>query len=95
MVEIQEVADLQDGAQELQTMDEWVECVLCTKWRRLPRGMLADTLSLTHWNRIDGEAWRPTGLNCDVPADVEAYVSYISAKPYHLTTKCSNKLMTS
>jgi hypothetical protein len=95
MVEIEEVADIQDGAQELKTTDEWVECVLCTKWRRLPRGMLADTLSLTHWNCIDGEAWRPTGLNCDVPADVEEYVSYNPAKPYHLTTKCSYKLMTS
>jgi hypothetical protein len=95
MLELQEVADIEDGAQELQTTDEWVECVLCTKWRRLPRGMLADTLSLTHWNCMDGEAWRPTGLNCDVPADVEENVSYIHAKRYHLTTKWSNKLTTS
>jgi hypothetical protein len=54
--------------------DEWVECVQCSKWRRLPLGMKADTL-LLDWTCSSGAAWR-TGLNCDEAEDAEIDVSH-------------------
>jgi hypothetical protein len=80
----QECIDIQEGAQvsplpcaEIQEgNDEWVECGLCTKWRRLPPGISADTLSLTQWACIDGDVWKK-GLNCDVLEDVWHDVSYL------------------
>ena len=87
--DVQEDADSQVAESQmtdLQMPDEWVECVLCTKWRLLPPGMKAESLSLTHWNCIDGVAWRPTGLNCNVPADAEEdVVSYLLTFTNHLT----------
>lgn len=44
---------------------EWVECVLCSKWRILPRSVEANTLP-DDWNCSAGAAWRTTGLHCDV-----------------------------
>jgi hypothetical protein len=49
---------------------EWVECVLCSKWRILPRSVEANTLP-DDWNCSAGAAWRTTGLHCDVEPDVD------------------------
>jgi hypothetical protein len=48
----------------------WVECVLCSKWRILPRGVEPKTLP-DDWNCSAGATWRTTGLTCDVKDDVE------------------------
>jgi hypothetical protein len=72
-------AEIPEGAQDSQLTEgheDWVECVLCSKWRRLPPGVSGDTLSLTQWQCIDGNVWR-IGLNCDVPADVWEEVCYL------------------
>jgi hypothetical protein len=54
--------------------DEWVECTQCSKWRRLPLGMKADTLPLD-WTCRSAAAWR-AGLNCDEAEDAEEDVSH-------------------
>ena len=54
---ILECAEIPEGAQDSQLTEgheDWVECVLCSKWRRLPSGVSGDTLSLTQWQCIDG-----------------------------------------
>jgi hypothetical protein len=74
-----ECAELPEGAEDSQLTEgheEWVECVLCSKWRRLPPGVVGDTLSLTQWQCSDGNVWR-IDLNCDVPADVWEEVRYL------------------
>ncbi len=48
----------------------WVECVKCSKWRVLPRGVDATTLH-DDWTCNSGASWRSTGLNCDVAEDVD------------------------
>ena len=76
---IQGCAELREGAEDLQLTDgheDWVECGLCSKWRRLPPGVSGDTLSSTQWQCIDGNVWR-IDLNCDVPADVWEEVRYL------------------
>ncbi len=68
------MSDIQDVGEESQTKDEWVECVKCSKWRLLPRGLSAATLQ-DEWNCSDGDTWRTTGLSCDVVEDVEENAS--------------------
>jgi hypothetical protein len=48
--------------------DAWVECVTCSKWRLLPRGVDATSLP-ADWTCSSGAAWRSNGLNCDIAAD--------------------------
>jgi hypothetical protein len=48
--------------------DAWVECVTCSKWRLLPRGVDATSLP-DDWTCSSGAAWRSNGLNCDITAD--------------------------
>ncbi len=48
----------------------WVECVTCSKWRVLPRGVDATTLH-DDWTCSSGASSRSTGLNCDVAEDVD------------------------
>jgi hypothetical protein len=70
------MSDMQDGGEESQITEEWMECVKCSKWRVLPRGLSAVTLLVQDdWNCSDGETWRTTGLSCDVVADVEENAS--------------------
>ena len=52
----------------------WVECVKCSKWRVLPRGVDATTLH-DDWTCSNGASWRSTGLNCDVAEDVDEDVT--------------------
>ncbi len=61
---------VQEVSEESQITDEWVECVNCSKWRVLPRGINAATLR-DDWTCSSGSAWRLTGLSCDVDEDVD------------------------
>jgi hypothetical protein len=62
-------AQTQKDAPLKEDTDEWVECVACSKWRVLPRGVDATTLP-DDWICSSGTGWRTTGLNCDVEDDV-------------------------
>jgi hypothetical protein len=67
-------AEIQDVGHAPQSTDEWVECVECSQWRRLPHEIKANTLP-DDWKCSDGAAWR-TGLTCNEPPDLEEDVSY-------------------
>jgi hypothetical protein len=84
------IAEIQDVDHEPQRTDEWVECVECSRWRRLPLEIKANTLP-DDWKCIDGAAWR-TGLNYNEPPDLEEDVSYLITKLPALTTSPNNHL---
>ena len=48
------LSDMQAGGEESHITDEWVECVQCSKWRVLPRGLSAATLQ-DDWNCSNGD----------------------------------------
>ncbi len=63
--------EMPEGVEEPKNTDEWVECVKCSKWRLLPRGISAPNNAHDNWTCSSGEAWRSTGLNCGVAEDVD------------------------
>ena len=64
-------SQLEEAVEESENTDQWVECVKCSKWRILPRGMSTETLP-DDWTCSSGGTWRSTGLTCDVAEDVDA-----------------------
>ncbi len=57
------------GHQQMGEFVEWVECTACSKWRVLPRGLVATKNLPGDWTCSRGAAWRSTPLNCDVAED--------------------------
>ena len=64
----------QGSSQDKGDCVEWVECVKCSKWRVVPRGVDATSLP-DDWTCSNGASWRSTGLHCDVAEDVDEDVT--------------------
>ncbi len=67
---LQPPEDNQESSTDKEDCVAWVECVQCSKWRVLPRGVVATTLH-DDWTCSNGASWRSTGLNCDVVEDAD------------------------
>ncbi len=59
---LQPPEDNQGSSTDKEDCVAWVKCVKCSKWRVLPRGVVAHD----DWTCSNGASWRSTGLNCDV-----------------------------
>jgi hypothetical protein len=62
------------GDENMDECVEWVECVACSKWRIVPRGVVATSLP-GDWTCSSGAAWRSTVLNCDIAEDEDEDVN--------------------
>lgn len=55
-------------------MASWVQCDLCSKWRRLPENVPAP--SDDTWN-CSLNSWDPANANCSAPEDPEAHLDEV------------------